>query len=102
MAVGEVCPAVRAAKKAVFLNQQWWIGHQTLGRALLGMGQVNAVNVIGIYTVRATVQRRNGIWVFHGCNVWNEMPGAGHRVPYFAAVKDPNPVNGRAVKNHDF
>ena len=19
---------------------------------------------------------RNGIWFFHGCNVWNEMPGA--------------------------
>ena len=22
------------------------------------------------------IQRRNGIWGFHSCNVWNEMPGA--------------------------
>ena len=44
--------------------------------------------------------------VSHGRNVWNSMPGAwirqdaeggmpyscsGHRVPYFAAVKKPNP-----------
>ena len=62
---------------------------------------------VGWYGIN--IQRRNGIWGFHCCNVWNEMSGAwirhdteggvpyscaGHRVPYFAAVKDPNPVNG--------
>ena len=44
MSLGEVYPAVCAAEKAVGLNTNWWIGHQTLGRAQLGLGEVNLVS----------------------------------------------------------
>lgn len=40
MSLGEVYPAVCAAEKAVSLNANWWVGHQTLGRAQLGLGEV--------------------------------------------------------------
>ena len=43
MQVGEVLPAIQAAKKAVFLNPKWWVAHQTLGRALMGVGEVKQV-----------------------------------------------------------
>jgi hypothetical protein len=48
MSVGEVFPAVNAAEKAVAINGKWWIGHQTLGRALLGLGEVKLVSWISI------------------------------------------------------
>jgi len=45
MSLGEVYPAVCAAEKAVSLNTKWWIGHQTLGRAQLGLGEVKLVSI---------------------------------------------------------
>ena len=44
MSLGEVYPAVCAAEKAVSLNTNWWIAHQTLGRARLGLGEVKLVS----------------------------------------------------------
>lgn len=44
MAVGEVFPAVQAAEYAVKLDPTWWEARQTLGRALLNMGEVNLVS----------------------------------------------------------
>jgi len=46
MSLGEVYPAVCAAEKAVSLNANWWIGHQTLGRAQLGLGEVKLVSIM--------------------------------------------------------
>jgi len=46
MSLGEVYPAVCAAEKAVSLSANWWVGHQTLGRAQLGLGEVKLVSVI--------------------------------------------------------
>ncbi|XP_064104529.1 tetratricopeptide repeat protein 33-like isoform X2 [Macrobrachium nipponense] len=40
MQVGEVFPALTSAQKAVELYPTWWIGLQTLGRAQLGLGEV--------------------------------------------------------------
>jgi len=45
MSLGEVYSAVCAAEKAVGVNPNWWIGHQTLGRAQLGLGEVKLVSV---------------------------------------------------------
>ena len=45
MSLGEVFPAVCEAEKAVGLNPNWWIGHQTLGRAQLGLGEVKLVSL---------------------------------------------------------
>ncbi|KAK3090260.1 hypothetical protein FSP39_010483 [Pinctada imbricata] len=36
----EVFPAVSTARKVTELKPTWWVGHQTLGRALLGLGEV--------------------------------------------------------------
>ena len=41
--VNEVYPAVAAAEKAVELKPTWWVAHQTLGRAHLGLGEVRMV-----------------------------------------------------------
>ncbi|GFS13648.1 tetratricopeptide repeat protein 33 [Elysia marginata] len=40
MAVGEVFPALQTAEKTVKILPTWWIGHQTLGRALANVGEV--------------------------------------------------------------
>ncbi|XP_052774535.1 tetratricopeptide repeat protein 33-like [Mya arenaria] len=40
MELCEVFPAVQSAQKVIKLAPTWWIGHQTLGRAFLGMGEV--------------------------------------------------------------
>jgi len=40
MSLCEVYPAVVSARRAVALNPNWWIAHQTLGRANLGIGEV--------------------------------------------------------------
>ncbi|XP_065583190.1 tetratricopeptide repeat protein 33-like [Artemia franciscana] len=40
MQLQEIWPAVSSAEEAVRLNQLWYIGHQTLGRARLGVGDV--------------------------------------------------------------
>ncbi len=45
MAVGEVFPAVTAARKAVELDPLWWVAHQTLGRAHMGLGEVRTVSL---------------------------------------------------------
>lgn len=39
--VGEVYPAVVSARTAVRCNALWWVSHQTLGRAHLGLGEVD-------------------------------------------------------------
>jgi len=39
--VGEVYPAVLSARTAVKCNALWWVSHQTLGRAHLGLGEVD-------------------------------------------------------------
>lgn len=44
MQLNEVFPAVNAASRVVELAPQWWVGHQTLGRAQLGLGEVVMVN----------------------------------------------------------
>lgn len=41
MQVGEVLPALNAAEAAVKLCPNWWVGLQTLGRAQLGLGEVD-------------------------------------------------------------
>ena len=46
MSLGEVFPAVCEAEKAVSLNANWWVGHQTLGRAQLGLGEVKLVGLM--------------------------------------------------------
>ncbi|XP_062569792.1 tetratricopeptide repeat protein 33-like [Saccostrea cucullata] len=38
--LNEVYPAVQAAVKCTEVNPLWWVGHQTLGRAQLGLGDV--------------------------------------------------------------
>lgn len=43
MELCEVLPAVQSAKKAVEYAPTWWIAHQTLGRAYLGLGEVKMV-----------------------------------------------------------
>ncbi|XP_067678081.1 tetratricopeptide repeat protein 33-like [Haliotis asinina] len=40
MALNELYPAVSAARKAVEVCPTWWVGHQTLGRAQLNLGEV--------------------------------------------------------------
>ncbi|ESN99938.1 hypothetical protein HELRODRAFT_101226 [Helobdella robusta] len=40
MQLNELMPAVNAAEKTVKLNPSWWVGHQTLGRTLLNIGEV--------------------------------------------------------------
>ena len=45
MELCEVFPAVQAAKKCVELSPLWWVAHQTLGRAFLGMGEVRMVRL---------------------------------------------------------
>ena len=45
MELCEVFPAVQAAKKAVELAPHWWVAHQTLGRAFLGLGEVRLVSL---------------------------------------------------------
>ncbi|XP_059151636.1 tetratricopeptide repeat protein 33-like [Physella acuta] len=40
MAVGEVFPALQMAEKTVDMAPLWWVGHQTLGRALANTGEV--------------------------------------------------------------
>ena len=43
MELSEVFPAVLAAEKAVDLNPTWSVARQTLGRAQLGLGEVDMV-----------------------------------------------------------
>ena len=43
MELSEVFPAVQAAEKAVELNPTWSLARQTLGRAQLGLGEVDMV-----------------------------------------------------------
>lgn len=40
MELSELYPAVQEARKAVESCPTWWVAHQTLGRALLGLGEV--------------------------------------------------------------
>lgn len=39
--LNELFPAISAAEQAVKLNPCWWLAHQTLGRAQLGVGEVH-------------------------------------------------------------
>jgi hypothetical protein len=48
MELCEVFPAVQSAKKAVEYSPTWWIAHQTLGRAYLGLGEVKMVIILKI------------------------------------------------------
>lgn len=41
----EVFPAVQFAEKATRLQPNWWSAFQTLGRALLGLGEVHLVSI---------------------------------------------------------
>ena len=43
MALNELYPALQAAEKTTEVNPLWWVGHQTLGRARLGLGEVRMV-----------------------------------------------------------
>ena len=45
MTLNELFPAINAAQQAVSANPQWWIGWQTLGRALLNMGEIQSAIV---------------------------------------------------------
>jgi len=36
----EWIPAIQAANRAIECNKTWWEGHQTLGRAQLGLGEI--------------------------------------------------------------
>ena len=42
--LNELFPAVQVARKAVEMNPQWWVAHQTLGRAQLNLGEVQLVS----------------------------------------------------------
>ena len=41
--IGEVFPAVQSAEKAVSLDLTWSVARQTLGRAQLGIGELDMV-----------------------------------------------------------
>ena len=43
--LSELYPAVESAQKAVDLDPCWALGQQTLGRAQLGLGEVEMVSV---------------------------------------------------------
>ena len=46
MCVGELFPAVTAARKALELKPNWWEAHQTFGRANLQIGEVRLVSAM--------------------------------------------------------
>ena len=48
MAVGEVFPALQTAEKTVKISPTWWVGHQTLGRALANVGEVKMVCAVHV------------------------------------------------------
>uniref|UniRef100_A0A6A7G3I5 Tetratricopeptide repeat protein 33-like n=1 Tax=Hirondellea gigas TaxID=1518452 RepID=A0A6A7G3I5_9CRUS len=41
MQVGEYVASIKCAEKAVAVSEMWWSGYQTLGRALMGVGEVH-------------------------------------------------------------
>ena len=43
--LGELFPAVQAAENAVHFDPTWCTAYQTLGRAQLGIGEINMVSV---------------------------------------------------------
>ena len=45
MELQEVHPAIQAAQQAVKTSPVWWVAYQTLGRALLSVGEVQLVSV---------------------------------------------------------
>ena len=45
----ELFPAIQAAEKAVSLNPQWFVAHQTLGRAQMGFGDPEMVITAEIF-----------------------------------------------------
>lgn len=45
----ELFPAIQAAEKAVSLNPQWFVAHQTLGRAQMGFGDPEMVSTAEIF-----------------------------------------------------
>lgn len=47
--LGELFPAVQSAEKAVTLDPSWAIARQSLGRAQLGLGELNMVFVQSVY-----------------------------------------------------
>ena len=60
MELCEVFPAVQAAKKAVEFAPLWWVAHQTLGRAYLGLGEVR---MVGSEDTQGLTLARNGYYV---------------------------------------
>ncbi|XP_064605867.1 tetratricopeptide repeat protein 33-like [Liolophura sinensis] len=46
MILCEVFPAVKTARQVVELSPNWWVGHQTLGRTQLNLGEVSARLVV--------------------------------------------------------
>lgn len=50
MALGEVFPAVQVAEKTVNIAPTWWVAHQTLGRALVNVGEVGMVSYATNYS----------------------------------------------------
>lgn len=49
MELHELFPAIQAAEKAVSLNPQWFVAHQTLGRAQMGFGDPEMVSTAEIF-----------------------------------------------------
>ena len=45
MILHEVFPAVQTAEKAVHADPTWWVTYQTLGRAQMGLGEIDLVSI---------------------------------------------------------
>lgn len=65
--LNEVYPAVQAAAKCTEVNPLWWVGHQTLGRAQLGLGDV------------AMVGMKKSCMIFKGWEASNFLEARGFR-----------------------
>ena len=49
--LGELFPAVESAEKAVSLDVTWAVARQMLGRAQLGLGEIEMVRLVQIQTM---------------------------------------------------
>lgn len=65
--LNEVYPAVQAAAKCTEVNPLWWVGHQTLGRAQLGLGDVAMAvksfsRAVHLYPVDEELWKEDLLW----------------------------------------
>ena len=93
--------AIKAAEKCIVLQPNWWVSHQTLGRAQMGLGEVK----LGLRSFQIALHlnpedkelREDDLqWAFHILNEKEKRDGNTKDISDTASSKELNSIRFRS------